>query len=349
MASKKRLDGFFKSPRGPSKWPMGRDGRLYIDGTTVQIVAGVMKDYSSITIINNGVLQIVGVTTLGFTDPAQGVTPTLIGCAGDFTINTGGKIEAIENGLDYTNSITGVYSYSRTTYSGVLTGAVVYESTILSGGDGGQSGYGEPGGNDTDYTTGHGGGGGGKTSGLNTSVDYWGRSGDGGESTDAYVTSGKSPYDFGFGVGGDPGYGGETSGQDSFGGGASGGIRGTCGECVYIQIGGIAKVDGVVIYAQGSDGGGGSDGGFASTSSGFSQYGGGGSGGGSGGGGGTIIIRYRFGSISSANCDVSGGLGGAGGNGGSYDSGVTGGSNIDGNPGASGSDGVVGTIDIARY
>ena len=332
-------------------WPNGSDGALSLNGTTLTIAAGSVKDYSSISIINNGHLRIVDGPPLGGTLATNdGTQPTIIGCAGNCTINTGGKITALNCGLgefDY-GAVSYQYNFSKVPPAGAVVTPISFTATMYPGGEGGSCDYGSIPGADA-IGCGQGGGGAGYGDGGETSVDIgWGKSGSGTESsTDANVAGGLNPFDVGFGYGGEAGTGGETAGVDSIGGGGSGGVRGYCGGCIYLQVGGTLSVSGSVIHAYGSSGGVGGNGGPAATTDGATAYGGGGGAGASGGSGGKVIVRYRSGSILSTNINVLGGPSGSGGEGGLADS--PGGGAIAGGQGSAGTNGPNGSVDLATY
>lgn len=339
-----RLDGHFRDRRGPRKWPMGRDGRLYLDGTNLQLPAGSIKDYSSITIINGGLLEIVGPSILGF-GTNDGTAPTIIGCSGNCTINSGGAIEVVQNGLGPADNNPGT-TYTKQPPSGATTGAVSITCKSNSGGGGGTSAFSGSGGVDSEQW-GHGGGGAGVTTGDNTYDDVgWGQSGVGADSgVAAGVAPSRGPYYNGFSANGVPGSGGEVGSGESVGGGGSGAVRGYAGGCLYLHVDGILNVPSatVVIFAQGSAGGGGGDGGYADTPD-ADAYGGGAGGGGAGGNGGNIIVRYKSGAFATDNVNVDPGTGGGGGAGG----GANGLTSSTGGAGSDGSDGDTGTVDIKR-
>lgn len=322
----------------------GADGALSINGTTVNIAAGSIKRYSSISIINNGQLVIQGFSTYGTGNP--GHLPTLIGCSGNCTINTGGKIVATDNAGD-PDDFYGSVSYSALTVPfDSAVNPVSYTREGGGGGAGGETGgYGTIYGSDVahglgPYNTGHGGGGAGYVDGGNTTdAEDWGVSGAGADSSEfpgqAGLSFGNAP-----GSTGNIGIGGENGGGVSVGGGGSGGVRGLSGGAVYLQIAGTATIDANTIDVRGSNGGNGGDGGIAESPD-DAEYGGGGGGGACGGSGGYVWIRYKTGSVNASAAQVTGGVGGIGGVGGLGD-----------NPGTNGlsaSDGTIGGSSIATY
>lgn len=341
---------------GP-QWPKGADGALSINGTTVNLAAGSLKDYSSISIINNGILEVVN-------DPAfennDGSLPTIIGCSGNCTINTGGLIRLRQNaGVRYSSTSATV---STTPPAGASVTPVSYSYTTSFGGSGGEtggyySGSANPGADSSQNGCGGGGAGGGNDGsgtppgedGGNTGDDFgWGKSGFGATgSAGGGDISGADCYGS-LPQSGSVGSGGETA-PIGIGGGGSGATRGYHGGCLYLQVAGTISVTAatVVIDASGTDGGTGGDGapgGDGGTSD--IGSGGGGGGGGAGGSGGAIIVRYKSGTFTSSNCNVAAGSGGTGGIAG-IGAGVS--ISVDGTPGAAGSDGSTGSTNIASY
>jgi hypothetical protein len=333
---------FASGAPAPAVWPFGTDGALVIDNTVVNLVAGSTKDYSSITIINNGQLRIV----YNLATPNGGNIPTIIGCSGNCTINTGGTITANQNALDLSDDTPDSYPYSNTPPAGAVVSPVTYNAVLGEGGIGGPSGLG---GGGSSAFQGHGGGGGGLDPGDDSlSSPNWGTSGAGGQNSDSIVAPGVSPIISGFSQFGNMGELADYTGfgGDAAGGGGSGGTRGLNGGCVYLQVKGTLSVSGVVFQALGSNGGSGGGGGDALTEPGSMANGGGGGGGGAAGNGGKWIIRYKLGSANAGNCNVSGGTAGPGGPQGFA---AGGDSNVDGNPGSDGAPGIAGTTDIASY
>lgn len=313
----------------------GTDGALVINGTTVTIAPST-KFYSSVSITNGGILNIVG-------DGSW----MIIGSAGDFVVDATSKIQYKGVGTTTSNSTgsstiapDGVSLVYLASYSdgamgdggGVLCGVMDYLSDPndpLSTGDG------KCGGNSL---FGNGGGG--------AAFDY----ADGGDAT---LTQGGNGASGSIGIHGlcIGGAGGTISskngadGEDCIvsapyytnGAGGGGGFRGDNGGAIYIKVGGTATVAGT-IDVSGSNGGDGGIGGDATDEP--AAYGGGGGGGGDGGDGGMIRLRYVDGTIS-GTLNVLNGLGGNGADGGvafSENNAVYGDT---GNPGVNGSSGTV--------
>ena len=330
-------------------WPRGADGALSIDGTTVKILAGDIKDYSSISIINGGVLEICNGPVYDGRDLTlnNGSTPTIIGCSGNCTINTGGMIRAIYNALSDTQLGVGAQTYSKTA-PGAVVNPVQFSIGVRLGGPGGRSGDAFADRGSDIGTRGHGGGGGGNTDGANTSgANSWFYSGYGGDSFGGFSGGSQlSAYTDGFGVAGGAGGADNNEGPPySVGAGGSGGTRGYNGGCFYLQVAGTLSVTGTTFVANGSAGGAGGAGGDATDAT-SDGYGGGGGGGGSGGSGGKVFIRYKSGSAAAGNVNVTGGSGGAGGAAGLASSP---GFAFDGDVGAAGVVGSAGSSDIATY
>lgn len=326
----------------------GSDGALSLNGTVAFIAAGAIKRYSSISIINSGELVIQGFTTYGLSNP--GYAPTIIGCLGNCTINTGGKIYVNDNAGapgDYYQDTN--YSASTIPFDCVVN-PITYTRFGAYGGYGGEAaGWGSiPG---SDYVpTGHGGGGSGYYDGGSVDTAYdWGGSGYGSASGTQGQVGPTYPDGYDFGSNGFAGNGGENSGGPSVGGGGSGGLRGLSGGALVLQVGGISNIDSGVIIATGSDGGVGGNGGTCSSPD-DAGYAGGGGGGGAGGGGGYVWIRYKAtGSTVSATAVVyTAGSGGLAGVGGVASPGSPGGDN-DGYAGQDGSPGLDGSSDITTY
>lgn len=326
----------------------GADGALSINGTAVYINAGDIKRYSSISIINGGALIIRGYDY----DVNNGEIPTLIGCAGNCTIASGGQISATGNAGDPAE-FYGDFDYSAPVIPfDCVVSPVSYTRFGGYGGAGGESGgWGTIYGIDETwlgYPTGNGGGGAGYTDGGSTSDgNPWGDAGYGGDSSISSGIGGPyHPVD-GFGSNGFIGYGGEVGSGTSVGGGGSGALRGLSGGAIYIQIGGTASIAANSFLVYGMDAGGGGDGGAASTPD-ADSYGGGGGGGGKGGSGGFVWIRYKSGTVNVAAVNYVGGVGGVGGLGGVADPSSPFGY-ADGFPGETGADGDPGGESIATY
>lgn len=122
-------------PYGQSKkkssWPAGADGALVINNATITLDATnvpIHKDYSSISITNNGILNILGGNWVS------------IGCLGSFTVDATSKIQAISNGDTATNG-------TPINYSDVAPDGMALNSNIIqsAGGAGGGSAQASPG------------------------------------------------------------------------------------------------------------------------------------------------------------------------------------------------------------
>jgi hypothetical protein len=320
----------------------GADGALVVNGVFSSINAGDIKRYSSISIINNGVLQILGAQTLGL-GVNNGTTPTIIGCSGNCTINTGGAIEIVENAASTENGAAGGVTFSAPVvpFDSVVN-PIEYYAEYMYGGGGGEGHL--FGGNDY-VPTGGGGGGGSSSEGGNSYTSFWGYAGSGSDGSYAGVGGvGFSPAD-GFSANGTNGIGGEGPTGVSDGGGGGGGVRAISGGMLYLQVAGTLTVSGTVIYAQGGTGGNGGNGGISDSGD-DDSYGGGGGGGGAGGNGGCITVRYKSGAFAAGNVFVVGGNGGIGGTGGIASGSFYTRDGLDGGSGVSGTNGV---IDIATY
>ncbi|MEN9912850.1 MAG: hypothetical protein RLY66_258 [Candidatus Parcubacteria bacterium] len=288
----------------------GTDGALTINGTTVNISPST-KLYSSVSITNGGILNIVGNGSW-----------MIIGSAGSFTIDATSKIQYIGVGTTTANgtgssttSPDGVsLSYSSNYASdgggaggGVLCGTedfLAEPGNPLSAADGKCGGsplYGNGGGGAAfDYNDGHvatlsagGAGANGSLGGLNSCLGGAGgtiNSKDGADGEDCFTSA---PY--------------YTNGA-----GGGGGFRGDNGGAIYIKVAGTVTIAGT-IDVSGSAGGTGGDGGDATDEP--AALGGGGGGGGDGGNGGKIQLVYISGSVTgSLLSDIAGGgAGGAGG------------------------------------
>ena len=324
----------------------GADGALSINGTTVNIDAGDIKRYTSVSIINNGVLFVRG-TSLGIATNA-GTTPTIIGVSGNLTINTGGKIQLTQNsGMSEFGYIGVTFSAPTVPFDSAVN-PISYTFSGIFGGEGCPNGDGSAGGGFDNVTAGCGGGGGGDIDqyGGGAEAYDWGKAGNGGNGTGSGDGGVGSAASNGFSLDGTVGLGGEVGTGTSYGGGGGGGVRSLSGGCLYLQVAGTVSVSGTVIDIRGGNagseaGGAGGGGGYADSPD-SPAYGGGGGGGGAGGNGGKVIIRYISGSITSANVLLDAGIGGLGGVGGT-------GTTNNGQDGQAGSDGNVGTVDIATY
>lgn len=269
-------------------WPFGNDGPLIIDGlgvlgpTQVTLAPGTTKDYSSVLIINGGILQ-----------ASTGDGVIIVGVSGDITLTTGGSIRG-RNG----QNVTGAFSLSDP-----LSNSLSYSTTQRAGGGGG-TGSDAPGPNGGSQSNGNGGGGG---DDIGANVGGNGSASSGGNGAT--------------GVNGEPGGAGAAiygnNGADGIGnedgaGGGGGGSRGHSGQGIEIYVrGNYLDGDGTgFISVAGQNGGNGGAGAFHEPDGGF-----GGSGGGGGGGdGGKIIWYYATGSTFpvDARFIVTKGLGGSG-------------------------------------
>lgn len=336
------LHGIFAELQAAT-WPTGADGALSINGTNVNLAAGSIKDYSSISIINNGTL-----TLINSLPSNVGTIPTIIGCSGNLTINTGGKIigrcavGAAQMSAPYTNQ-----TFTNTVPAGGAVSSVSFDYFFKPGGAGGAAAI-SFGGAAAVY--GHGGGGagdgdGGPSEAVGAPTTEWGKSGNGApDNQNETPQIGISAYPNVFGNSGTQGESVEGNGGVTIGGGGAGGTRGMGGNCLYLQVAGTVSVSGVVISLFGGFGGDGGNGGLSFDPTGFA-YAGGGGGGGAGGNGGKFICRYKSGSITGANVSVVAGAAGSGGPGGVGEGAIP----TNGDDGIAGTDGDNGTTDIATY
>lgn len=318
-----------------ASWPNGADGALFIDGETQTILAGSVMDYSSINIINGGVLEIVN----NFDTGNGGQIPTIIGCKGNCVITTGGVIRAIQMVFPISTPDTGDYTFTNPSPpAGILVTPISFTSTLHAGG--------AYGGKTTLYGHGVGGEGGGLGGGGDvTTGEGWGLTGPGGEGTQpGGPTPGIDARDGGFGIDGHRGEDAVGFGTQS-GAGGSGATRGYAGGCFYLQVNGALALDGVGLIAYGQNGGRGGDGGVAQASAGDANGGSAGCGA-AGGDGGKIIVRYHAGFCDDSNCSTYGGTGGPGGTGGSASGGIM---NSPGTDGLPGEDANGGSTDIASF
>lgn len=310
-----------KNPKFHKKtaWPRGSNGPLVLNGTTLNLPAGSIKDYKGVSLINGAVLNIL-----------PGTGWTAIGCFGNFTVDATSRIK-----LNNCETIFGANLTAIAPDKTVLTRAY----GAVYGGDAGAAGDGTAGGAGTGT---HGGGGGGGSGAGNNSDNINGGLGGGGGGDSGPGGDG------GIGPGGNgvAGADGSSNGGHSVGGGGGGGAPGFHGGSLYLKVTGTISVSGVNFEAIGGDAGNGADGGGAGDPTG-SSFGGGGGGGGTGGSGGTFKIRYKLGSVSGANCNVGFGAAGIAGNGGGHGPDMGGGA--DGLPGNDGSPGDPGVTDIASY
>lgn len=290
-------------------WPTGKDGALLIDGTQVDLPAGSVKDYSSISIINGGVLNFLA-----------GGAWNIIGCKGAFTFTDGSIITGFD-GHHHGGTFTATapdgtaLSYTIPASGSAGNGGV--------GGDGSFSGLGLLG-------SGGGGGGGGDSDGNPGTLTGGGKGGDSDSGT-TLGGSGGAVYD-------DTGSDGEFNPAVLAAAGGGGGAQGNNGQGLYFKLAGTVTVDASsYIYVSGDGGGGGGNGADGI------NYGGGGGGGGNGGSGGKIIIKtkgttYPKPGQVTANRG-SGGDGGLGGLGGL----------INGEDGSGGSEGTDGTVSLSTF
>lgn len=293
-------------------FPSGKDGALSINGTTVFLAAGSVKDYSSISITNGGSLNITGPSAAW----------TILGCSGNFTIDSTSNIVSNTNGI-----ISG--TTTATTPDGH---ALSYTINVIGiGGGYGGDGYEIPGASNS----GNGGGGGGLAPGDDASTI---KGGNGGANGTGLVATGA----VNFGDMGDDAFDDNQVTNPAYGGGGGGGGRGYNGGGLSITVGGTVSLTGSArIHVYGQEGGPGGAGGSATSNS-FSA-GGGGGGGGNGGSGGKIDFRWKgVGTNPTPFCVVNGGAAGGGGGGGS-------GGDQGGFPGGSGDPGANGSLVLSTY
>lgn len=300
-------------------FPSGVDGALSINGTTTTLAAGSLKDYSSISIINGGKLNITGTTGLW----------TKLGCAGNFTIDGTSSIVCQTNGNPDAATITDItpdghaLSYSYVTNNGGLGGASIF------GGDGPPD-------------PGFGNGTGGQAAGTPGDPDENG-SGSGGDGSNhaGPIPGGAGVAIYGvIGNDGSSGGGGISVIGEVVGGGGGGGTRGKHGGGLSITVAGtVSLAAGAIISVVGQAGGGGGAGVVTNDFGGSCENdAGGGGGGGAGGSGGKIDFRWKsIGTTPTTTfCKVNGGAGGAGGLS-DQSTGFGGTSGIDGDAGNTGS------------
>ena len=298
-------------------WPYGSDGSLtIINGQTIQLTAGSIKDYTNLTINTGGILEITG-STGAF---------TYIGCSGNLVMN--GSIYARES--TFTGYIGGTAPDGR---------ALTYTIAQNAGGTGGNGGNrgGGLGGAGGAQSGGHGGGGGGGgayngtgynggaggAGGSNGAAGAGTSSGAGGASiSSSYGSSGatsQSPFSAYTGAnggngangGGGGGGGGYTTGAQNYGGagGGGGGSAGLSGKCLYIRVKGNVSGTGT-IYINGANGG---SGGTSRNYNNSMSDNGGGGGGGAGGSGGCVFLKCNGTNAGTVNVTTTGGSGGSGG------------------------------------
>lgn len=314
---------------------------LVLNGQTVNIAEGSIKQYKSIQIDAGGILQITG-TTGAWTE---------IGCSGNCIVNgqiiarAGYDGTATHNGGTFTKSSAfglGNLSYTIAQQNGGAgaNGSFVSATAGIGGsqanGIGGGGAGGGPGGN----------GGAGGQNGT-SSGSYPGGTGGGLGNGGNSVNDGSNAYPIGgngASGGGGGGYtpggvpipkslGGGTTSEVAYGGGGAGAYKGHHGKGLVLYVEGSLSGTGSVICSgrAGFVGGAGVD---YSGTGGADGGGGGGGGGGAGGSGGSLILKYGS-LVSTPSVSVSGGAGGAGGAGNNA-------------AGASGSSGLNGTYSLSK-
>ena len=307
-------------------FPAGLDGDLIIlNGETVNITAGEIKDYSSVDIQAGGTLNISG-----------GGEITQIYCAGNCNID--GQIIG--------RRVSNTYSHSITTVTGEPLSYTVTQNNGGSGGNGGTPPNPTPGGMNFGGagTNGYGGGGaGGMFAPHFANMAGAGGSGGGnsgqppglpaplrglGNITNAAGNNGGNAGP-GRGKGGDGGGSGGGGGGIGFvrsppfvsaggGGGGGGGMKGQHGKALYLYVTGLFTGSGQILLNGTNGFNGGSGGGYTPPIGSNPSNGttGGGGGGGAGGSGGRLWIKESVaGNFASTGITVSVG-GGAGGSGG---------------------------------
>jgi len=312
----------------------GADGDLVIlNGQTVDVVEGSVKQYNSITINTGGTLRITGSTGAW----------TEIGCKGNAVINgtiiarAGYDGQVTHGGGTFSKTSAfnlGTLSYSITQANGGNGGSAANAGTFL-GGAGGISFY------DASRTLSGSGGGGGATNGLGQMVQgengggylwdgqlYTPTSGSGGLGNGS--TNDRTNGGFGAWGGGR----GPKDGQDSnryFSGGGGSGYKGHHGKGVVLYVEGNLSGTGSLIVSGRNGFNGGASVAFADQDkelfAGISA----GGGAGAGGSGGRLVVRYKTGTVPSYS--VTGGSGGVGGSG--------------ANAGNNGSAGSAGTVSVS--
>lgn len=303
-----------------SAWPSGSDGALSIGAAqNVNISAGSIKNYSSITIAATGTLTITGTPS----------AVTIIGCAGDF--NNLGSIIGTDNG-DWGRPL----SYSKTAPDGQV---ITYAPNGGNGGDGGSDYFGSG----ETSSSGFGNGGGGSAgepggSGVGASNLLSGEGAKGTPDTAANAV-GVAPYS----AIGNNGLTSSATSNPAFGfisgSGASGASRARCGQIVYFNIAGNVISAGTINFS-GSAGAKGGKGGSTAAITTDPSGGAGGGGGSAGGFGGKVVFRVHgtgSGTLAAA-INVTGGAAGTGGDPGT--GGTFGGSGFSGNNGDIGANGV---------
>ena len=305
------------------------DGDLLIlNGQTVSVAEGSVKQYRNIQINTGGVLQITG-TTGAWTE---------IGCSGDCIVN--GQIIA-RAGYDGEATHSGG-SFSKTSAFGI--GTLSYSVAQQNGGAGANGiGVTASAGRGGAQAVGIGGGGAGGGPGGNggaggqngQSSSYPGGAGGGLGNGGNSINDGSGAYPRG-GNGASGGGGGflilGTKIEILYGGGGAGAYKGHHGKGLNLYVEGALSGIGSIICSgrAGFVGGAGVD--FSGTGGGDGG-GGGGGGGGAGGSGGSLILKYGS-LVSTPSISVAGGTGGAGGSGNNA-------------AGASGSSGLNGTYSLS--
>ena len=294
----------------------GVDGPLVIDGTTVNMSPST-KRYSSVRIINGGILNIVGNGSW-----------MIIGSAGDFYV-------ASSSHINYAG-VVNVSGDTGTTTTAPDGRVLSYSSVGGAGGDGGSllcgSGVRADPNDPLSYTPGgcgglaaFGNGGGGSGMDHNGNVAMLASGGLGANAPGPTAlpdghTPGTIPPGYVGGAGGTSTalQGGNgmswraTSPYYTTGDGGGGGFQGTNGGAIYIKAGGVLDIEGETgLY--GTNGGAGGDGGNAVDAPG--AFGGSGGGGGAGGNPGVLIILAAS-IMNGVSYNMLGGAGGAGGAGG---------------------------------
>jgi hypothetical protein len=328
------IDAFVAVDATPT-WPYGANGHLVVlTGQVVNIAAGSVRDYASVTVHTGGTLNIRGETQW-----------TVIGVKGPLTVN--GVVRVV--GGEHHG---GVFEAFAPDLTGAPLGELLrFEVVQSAGGAGGSVNLcGKSGAGGVAFA-GNGGGGSGslhrRESDCATYACGTGLPGAGAATESLGGNGGPACYGIaapglgatGFGVSG--GAGGSSYDPDvgcSAGNGGGGGFAGRHGLPLYLYVGGDATGSGLIDLSgeNGTDGGRGGDGTTSSTGA-WGGGGGAGGGGGGGGSGGMLVVRHRgsFGIV----VDVSGGDGGAGG---------ANGGNIGGSaaPGTGGQPGNLGLTDI---
>lgn len=320
-------------------WPTGAQGPLVIrTGESLRIDAGVVLDFSSITIDPGGALVI-----------APGAAWTMLGSRGPVVINGRIVAEPIEGGDRFIVS-------NEPVADGSLTGPqLIHHVVQAAGGAGGRTELcpGVRPARGGDPRDGNGGGGSGGWQIRTTDCSSYGLGPDGDYQrlgADAGVVEG--------GTGGIGGYGppraraagsttptmpGGTAGNRCDpdvgccgGDGGGGGFRGRHGQALFISthssISGSGEID-----VRGEPGSGGGAGGVGTPGlNPWRGVGGSGGGGGAGGAGGSVVLRHKAG-LTGVRVLRTGGSGGSGGMAGSSAAGVV----FNGEPGTSGPSGVL--------